>query len=96
MMASPLCRRSVGTIAVGPLKPGIITLASSIKPVEQGKGSKNSQDLTSVLKKAGAFLETEEMNTLKMGGGESGQHPAAACAGEAWGLEWLEKGSQRK
>lgn len=68
----------MGTITVGPLNPGIITLASSIKTLEQGKGSKNTQDLTSVLKKAGAFLEIEEMDTLKVAGGESGQYPAAA------------------
>ena len=67
-MASLLCHWSVGTLAVGPLNPGIITLTSSIKTSEQGKGSKNTQDLRSVLKKAGAFLEIEEMDTLKMAG----------------------------
>ena len=68
VMASLLCHWSVGTLAVGPLNPGIITLTSSIKTSEQGKGSKNTQDLRSVLKKAGAFLEIEEMDTLKMAG----------------------------
>jgi len=67
-MASPPCHWSVGTIAVGPLNPGIVTLASSIKTSEQGKGSKNTQDPRSVLKEAGAFLEIEEMDTLKMAG----------------------------
>lgn len=100
-MTSPLCHWSLGTIAVGPLNPGIITLASSIKTSEEGKGSKNTQDLRSVLKKAGAFLEIKEMDTLKMAGkhtleGIVGKPPAAACVGEAWGLEWLEKGSQGK
>ena len=66
VMASPPCHWSVGTIAVGPLNPGIVTLASSIKTSEQGKGSKNTQDPRSVLKEAGAFLEIEEMDTLKM------------------------------
>ena len=65
-MTSPLCHWSLGTITVGPLNPGIITLASSIKTSEEGKGSKNTQDLRSVLKKAGAFLEIKEMDTLKM------------------------------
>ena len=89
-MTSPLCHWSLGTITVGPLNPGIITLASSIKTSEEGKGSKNTQDLRSVLKKAGAFLEIKEMDTLKMAGkhtleGIVGKSPAAACVGEAWG-----------
>lgn len=85
-MASPLSHWSLGTIAVGPLNPGIITLASSIKTSEEGKGSKNTQDLRSVLKKAGAFLEIKEMDTLKM----AGKHTLEGIVGSplpllAWG-----------